>query len=321
MIFFQRDHDKPTSQDELPTRVTTNLQEVCVFVADHSALKDHLESNQIQQSELDRYLLRGLRLVQQKKRELSHVAQALTILLQFGAIWNSDDLLDDQQTPYHIICQSSGDHHEFLNLMIQSSQQTIIDAQDKKNFAALHYAVRNDNINCVKCLIANGANVYIETERYSEVLAAENKPRTPIMIAMWRIKFVFPSAAAIRFDIIGLLLDAAFEQNKDHFRSCTDYILYALYAGNVKCIKELINVGAPLDIIADDGRYVWTRVTRMANVELLTCMFNHDFNMDFIDQHGVSVLEHVVNCSRNIEAVRYMLDIGVTIPTLFSEST
>ena len=305
------------SQDEEPTRIITNLQEVvevCVFVADHSALKDHLKSNQIQQGDLDRYLLRGLRLVQQKKRELSHVAPALTILLQFGAKWNSDALLDDQQTPYHIICQSSGDHHKLLKLIIKSSHRTRIDARDKKRFTALHYAVCNANMNCVECLIANEAYIFTGTEQYLEVLAGKNKPWAPIMTVMWMINSIDPASPAIMFDILGILLKAAVEQHKVYFRCCTDYILYALHAGNVNCVKELIKIRAPLGISAYIDLYIWKCIARKGDVELLKCMFNHSIDKGFIDRDGSRVLEDAVR-SGHTEVVRYLLDIGVTIPT------
>ena len=122
-----------SSQDELLTRSTTNTQtflDTCVLDADHKALEEHLGTNPVQQSYLDECLLRGLQIVQQKKKELSHVAPALTILVQAGAKWVCNDLLDGQKTPYHIICESPGDHHELLDLMINLSQQTIIDQQD-----------------------------------------------------------------------------------------------------------------------------------------------------------------------------------------------
>ena len=153
-----------SSQDEVLTRSTTNTPtflETCVLDADHKALEEHLKNNQVQQSDLDRCLLRGLRVVQRKERELSHVAPALTVLLQSDAKWNPDVLLDDQKTPLHIICESPGDHHQLLDLMINLSQRTIIDTQDMYACTALLYAVRNDNVNCVKCLIANGADVTI----------------------------------------------------------------------------------------------------------------------------------------------------------------
>ena len=151
-----------SSDGELPTRSTTDTYtflENCVLDADHKALEEHLVSNLVQLSDLDRCLLRGLQIVQRKETELSQVAQTLTTLLQFGAKWNSDTLLDEQKTPYHIICESPGDHHELLDMMIKSCQRIMIDAEDSRMFTALVYAVRNANINCLARLIANGADV------------------------------------------------------------------------------------------------------------------------------------------------------------------
>ena len=101
-------------------------------------------------SDLEKCLLRGIEIVQWDNEELSPLAHALTVLLQTGAKWHCDTLLDYQRTPCHIICQSPGDHHELLDLWIKSSQGGIIDTQDIYNRTALLYAVRNANINCVK---------------------------------------------------------------------------------------------------------------------------------------------------------------------------
>ena len=140
---------KRSSQDKLFTRKTrsaTKTQrflETCVFNANHKALEEHLVSNPVQQNDLDICLLRGLQIVQRKERDLSHVAPALTLLLQSGAKWNSDVLLAEQKTPLHVICASPGDHHELLDLMIKSSQQTIINTRDTDSHTALMYAVKN----------------------------------------------------------------------------------------------------------------------------------------------------------------------------------
>ena len=169
LIFFRlnmnRDdttNSNSSSDNEQPTRSTIDTYtflETCVLNADHKALEEHLWSNLVQQSDLDKCLVRELRIVQRKERQLSQVAHTLTLLLQFGAKWNSDTLLDDQKTPYHIICDSPGDYHELLDKMIKSCQQRMIDAEDIRMSTALVYAVRNANINCLKCLIANGADV------------------------------------------------------------------------------------------------------------------------------------------------------------------
>ena len=159
------------SDDELPTRSTTDTYtflENCVLNADHKALEEHLESNPVQQSDLDKCLVRGLQAVQRKERELTQMAQTLISLLHSGAKWNSDTFLNYQYTPYHIICQSPGDHHELLYLMIKSFQQRITDAQDISMVTVFITAVHSFNFNCLKCLIANVAyakrdfiNVYV----------------------------------------------------------------------------------------------------------------------------------------------------------------
>ena len=150
-----------SSDDEQPTRSTTDAYtflQNCVLDADHKALEEHLVSNPVQQSDLDKCLLRGLQAVQRKEKGLSQMAQTLINLLNFGAKWDCEILLNDQQTPYHIICQSPGDHHELLYLMIKSKQR-ITDAQDIKMVSVFINAWRNANINCLKCLIANWAYV------------------------------------------------------------------------------------------------------------------------------------------------------------------
>ena len=149
-----------SSHDDQPTRSTRDTYtflENCVLHADHRALEEHLESNPVQQSDLDRCLVRGLQAVQRKERELSQMAQTLISLLHSGAKWNNDTFLHYQCRPYLIICQSPGDHHELLDLMFKSFQQRATDAQDISMFIVFISALENLNFNCLKCLIANAA--------------------------------------------------------------------------------------------------------------------------------------------------------------------
>ena len=83
-------------------------------------------------------------------------------------------------------------------------------------------------------------------------------------------------------------------------------------------IKTIIKKRAPLDGTTNNGVYVWTLVARKGDVDLLKCMINHGIDKDSIDQDGFSILWHVVG-SGNIEAVRYLLDLGVAIPTYAPE--
>ena len=307
------------SQIELPTGSTTNRQkflDTCVLDANHKALEEHLGTNAVVQSDLDRCLLRVLQSVQREEKELSHVAPVLIVLLQSGAKWKSDDLLDEQKTSYHIICESPGDHHELLDLMINLSQQTIIDQQDSHRHTAMMYAVKNANINCLKRLIIRGADVTLGIKVRMVHFRLYIDLWTPIMEAIWKLSCNHTST--IMYDIFELLLDAAVDQNKDHFMNCTDYIMCAIVAGNIYCINKLIKKGVPLNSIVCDAIYVWAWVAGKGDVELLKCMFNRGIGKDSIDQDRYSILWHVV-ISGNIEAVRYLLDIGVAIPTYAPE--
>ena len=68
----------------------------------------------------------------------------------------------------------------------------------------------------------------------------------------------------------------------------------------------------PLD--RTTGVYLWTQVAGIGDVDLLKCLFSYGLDKDTADQFGHSILWHVV-CSSNIEAVHYLLELGVAIPT------
>ena len=302
---------------ELLTRSTINTQtflETCVFDANYKALEEHLVSNPVQQNDLDICLLRGLQVVQRKERDLSHMALVLILLVQSGAKWNSDALLDDQKTPLHIICDSHGDNHELLDLMIKSSQPTIINTRDTDSHTALMYAVKYANINCLKCLITNDADVTIGQEDNTKLISVMYQPLTPITAAIWMLTNNSEYSYDIMSDIFDLLLDTAVKKNNDFFRSCPDYLISALNTRNFTCLMKLITMGAPLDAIAYRDRYVWELAASKGNVEMLKCMLNHGVDKNTTNHNGGSLLWFVV-LSGKIEAVHYLLDLGVDTPT------
>ena len=190
-------------------------------------------------------LLRVLQSVKREEKELSHVAPVLTILLQSGAKWNSDDLLDEQKAPLHIICESPGDHHQLLDLIINLSQQTIIDQQDSHRHTAMMYAVKKSNINCLKSLIIKGADVTIGIDVYLDKFVNYIELWTPIMEAIWNLSC--NQTSTIMYNIFELLLDVAVDQNKDHFMNCTDYIICTIVAGNVnQSMKVPHSIASPI---------------------------------------------------------------------------
>ena len=303
--------DSQSSDIELSTGTTTNTQmflETCVLDADHKALEEYLGNNPVQQSDLDRSLLRGLQNVQRKERELSHVAQALTLLLQYGAKWNSDDLLNEQKTPYHIICESPGDHHELLDLMIKSSQPITIDTRDSSRSTALLHAVQNANINCLKCLIANGADVNIETDRYQYSVTGVRRLESRPIVQLIMMMRSGTNHSSVNEDIFDLLL------HKSPIESYTPLIVCAIAHRSFFCVKKLIENGARLEITVNNEHCVWARIAYLGDVDLLNCMLKHGIDKNVTDQNGLCVLWYVVDGCK-IDAVRHLLELGVTIPT------
>ena len=322
-----------SSLNQLPTRSTTNTQtflEKCLLDTDYRALEEHLMSKPVQQSDLDSCLLLGLQIVERKEKVLSDMAPVITILLQSGAKWNSDVLLDNQRTPYHIICRSRGDHHKLLDLMIKSLQRTMINAGDSKGRTALLYAVCHVNINCLKCLLANRADANIGDDR-----SFGRVRNTPLLeaIRMFCNDCSKHYASATIAAIFDLLLQSGVDVDKPlEYCTSTPYFEKAVYLTSpvcfttfkdkcivsdryVYCIKKLINKGARLHSIDRNNRYVWSKVATMGNIELLKYMFNQGLDKDAVNLNGLSILGYVVY-SGNIEAVRYLLDLGVNIPTM-----
>ena len=70
----------------------------------------------------------------------------------------------------------------------------------------------------------------------------------------------------------------------------------------------------PLDRITNDDDYLWTQVAEKGDVDLLKCLFSYGLDKDTTDKCGHSILWCVV-FSGNIEAVHYLLKLGVAIPT------
>ena len=221
---------------ELPTASPNSTQsflETCVLNADHKTLEQHLASHTVQQSDLDECLLRGLRIVQEKERELSQLAQVLTVLLKSGAKWICDALLDEQKTPYHIICESPGDHHKLLNLMIKSSQGKIIDTHDIFKHTALMHAAQNKNINCVKKLIEKGARF--------DVIGYNKRYVWSMIVSIGNIE----------------LLKLLFNHGID--KDCTDengisILWYVVDSGNVEAVRYLLDLGVVIPTYALDVR-------------------------------------------------------------------
>ena len=256
----------------------------------------------------------GLQIVQKQERELSQAAPTLLLLLKFGAQWINDEtwlnvLFKNGMTPYHLICQSSGDQHELLDLMLLSSEQALIDKAHRGNCTALVHAIRNLNINCVKSLLTHGANVnYYSSPNWLWSI------NCPLVEAMREWASDSEHSRIIREDIVDLLLGSGVDVNEPCNKYTPPPIICALNYGNVKCIKKLIHRGARLGRTSYGNNYVWAELVRRRHVNLLKNLLEHGIDKDSTDTEGKSMLWLVIE-SGDVEAIRYLLDLGVTLAT------
>ena len=304
-------------QDIANSISTRSLFDNSIFNGALDPLKVHLEKESVEQNVLDVCLMSGFQIVQRKDREMHQVAPTLQLLLQHGAQWQEGALLEHEMTPCHLICQSTGDHHELLDLMLTSSGGELINTKDSHGFNSLFYAVQNANINCVRTLIAYGVDVNVAGPRWCSITHIIF-PR-PIVMAIQRLQPDSKQSSSIMTDIFDLLLD-----NGAHIHKSSTWgesympIYYAIDVRNVECVIKLIKKGANLNPCDYDIYDFWGRAARLGSVELVKCLLNHGIDKDSKDQHGCSLLTNVI-ISGVVEAVRYVLDLGVTVTSYTPE--
>ena len=291
---------------------TESLFSICLLNGDHNAMKVHLRKHQVKQCTLDRCLIFGFQLVQHQHRELQHAAAAIKILIQFGAQWNDEELLDDEVIPLHLICQSAGDNNELLELILESSSQSLIDTKDRQQCTPLIYAIRHRNIRCVSCLINNGAavNVQDDCSDLDDPFGCLTHTVSPLAEALGGQLSQHGYSANVMLRLIDVLLDGGADVDES--------ITCAISSGNVECIKKLIHRGARLDAITYGDTYVWSMIAGMGDVELLVCILSNGIDKNTIDDNGRSLLWWVIN-SGKIDAIRFLLELGITLPKFQSE--
>ena len=307
-------HKLPGKSTSGISQLTELLSVTCFFDADHNDLKEHLKNNPGQENMMDDYLLSGFQMVQKENRELRQVEQALKLLLKLGAKWKDGVLLEDHMTPHHVICQSNGDNHELLDLIITHCSETLINSQSHDGSTALLYAVKNANLKCAKSLIANGANINLEDDSYADYssLTSSTTTLSPIVETIRRLEPDSEYSSIVMTDILDLLLDSGVDLNKPCNPRKPKPIEYAINQYNVQCVKKMIEKGTQLDTIDHEGVHLWSEIAGMGSVELLKSMLAHGIDKECTNMRGQGLLWYTVE-SGNVEAIRYLLDFGVTM--------
>ena len=285
---------------------------------EHKKFKEHMENNPVNQN-FDADLKHAITLVVDEIRTMSEVAPTMITLLQNGAKWGRIVRpVSTKKTPYHIICGSTGDHHELLELMIKDLKKSSLNAKDNKKCTALMYAVQNANVKCVESLIANRAEVNYMNNKYSlqgspNVTDMITDGVSPLIDSINMLHPNSPHSPDIMMDIFDILLDSGADVNQPCFDLRRTPIMYAAEVGNMHCFDRLIEKGAEIDCTDEDGYTLCMLAAHGGNVEILKYVLEDiDIYKNSIHEKGLELLYGAVG-SCNFEAVRYLLKLGVKI--------
>ena len=308
----------PSEEQIAASRAKTNrLLLASIRHDEHKAFKEHMDDT-LGKQDFYGSLELCIELVISKKQTMSDVAPTLKMLLQYGAKWDGDDL-PGKNTPYHVICQSTGDHYEILDLMIKELGPTSLDTKDNYERTALMCAVHNANIKCVEYLIANGADVNVIGKKYYHdnlfgLTGALNIVVNPLISSISMMAST-SHCSDVTMGIFDLLLKSGANVNRSCNLNKRTPVMYAAEFGNVNCVKKLIEKGAELNYTDSSGHTVSTLAARTGSVDVLKCLIeDNGMDKNYVDNNDYSLLSWAV-LSKNIEAVRYLLNLGVTIST------
>ena len=283
-----------TLSDETITDDSTDtfpLLQAWISKYNFSAVNAYLKSNELQQGTLDRCLQcvfkkeekmytivknsvllvlvdRGLSTSSNESGRIYPSSPLLTsetlkLLLQLGAKWSPDVVLEEQITPYHIICRSTKDNSGLLDLMIESTGRRFLNTKDSVECTALMYAVRQGNMNCVRSLISHGADVNVGNKKLKDESFISANANSYIEMRLVNpliesIMLLHPSSKHSSVNIIGifdLLLASGADIETPGCDNRTP-LMYAAAVGNTYCFSKLIEKGARHDRADAYGRSV-----------------------------------------------------------------
>ena len=274
---------------------TLSLFQDCIL----DALRLRLESNPASQETLDTCLQIGLRYIPTQSQQLSHGVDAVGLLVQFGAKWDGSTVFQMQRTPFHIISTCSNDRHELLNWMIICSEKKLLNERDSSGCTAVMYAVHNSNLQCLRCLIAYGADLNLGSDIAYHVMT------TPLVDAMLAYS---SNPSSITRDILTLLLENGVNVNK----SCQNGfapIEYAINCNSIDCVMGLVLHGAQFELSP-----MWFLAASNRSVEVLEYLLELGVNNTCTDSFGRNALYYAV-CTGDINVILYLLQMKVPITT------
>ena len=157
-------------------------------------------------------------------------------------------------------------------------------------------AVHNRNFECLRCLIAHGADLNLGNDDIT----------TPLIEAILQHS-ASPSTCVTR-DIVNLLLRSGVDVNQRCYIGVSP-IKYAIDNNNIYCIRMLIQKGAQFD-----RNDTWFNAAVNKNIHLLRLFVGLGVDINRLDSLRRNVLWYAVN-SGDIRVISYLLEAGIAITT------
>ena len=254
-------------------------------------------------------VLQGFQILQRKERELTHMSPTLKLLLRYNAKWDGT-MLEHQMTPYHVICESTGDHCQLLNAMLQSAGQALLNAKDSRQCTAMMSAVQNANLNCVRSLITHGADMNLGVEPFQYPIDHDT-PSCPLVDSIFRLSRTSSHSTGVMKDIFDLLLksgvDITITCNSGRIIGQTP-AMYAAALDNLYCVKKLLKKR----FLVKKVEYIrYLHIAAMSGgIDVMKYLKDKGTDMNTTSRDGLSAFYRAVH-KNNIKAVHYLLQLGV----------
>ena len=222
-------------------------------------------------------------------------AETIQLLLQLGAKWSHDVVMEDLITPYHIICRSTDDNSELLDLMIESTGRRFLNTKDSIECTPLMYAVRLGNIKCVRSLIAHGADVNLGNKKLKDEsfiaagadLYMEMRLVNPliesIMLLHPDLLLVLRHSSGNMIGIFDLLLESGVNIDTPGCDNRTP-LMYAAAVGSTYCFSKLIEKGARHDRADDCDRNVMYWAVVGGNISTIRYLLHKSVSVEYLEE-------------------------------------
>ena len=261
------------------------LRDASFLNGEHEPFEAHLGSNEIRLEWVISSLRQALDMVTNKQRTISDVTLTLRILLKYGAKKSLTGQYYIDETPYHVICYATGDYHELLELVIEELGVSLINVEDLHGTTPLLYAIKYVNFKCVERLITNRADVNVSGN--GEIMS----PISRLIENMHYIQYYYSNKFISMMNTFELLLDNGADVNKPCLIFHRTPIMYAAVGGITKCVQKLIQRGAHLYATDRDGFIILRWAVQGGNIQIVRYLLNLGVTMTtYIPQ------EHVEPC-------------------------